>query len=254
MPRRNTNDVSMGEFQSDFDHQCQREQGLCLAEVGRPAGPDRARRSHVTSGSGLSSWTAEVGHVRVPVVEFESEDHERARDVIPGELQVPGLELISRVVREVRRSREGRRSVDGGYQYQVAARIVDGAAHEGEGEAIPVEPDTVIGHEAQKVLPGAADTAAIFAAGVERERRSRLADGPIRVAVILEHDAVVRMEPLAVRISERVGAEEVLVAENGEVSVRAPQDLRADAGSVVELAVGLPSVDEPRLDLELFGR
>ena len=61
------------------------------------------------------------------------------------------------------------------------------------------------------------------------------------------------MDALAVRVAERVGAP-VVVEHDRDAAVRPPQDLPAHAGRVVELAVRLPAVDDPRLDLQLVAR
>src|SRR3989442_1773467 len=79
-----------------------------------------------------------------------------------------------------------------------------------------------------------------------------LVEDPVRVVVILGHDAVVGVEALAVAVAESVRAI-VLVAEDREPAVRAPEELQSDAGCGIEPAVRLPAVDEPGLDLELVG-
>jgi hypothetical protein len=70
------------------------------------------------------------------------------------------------------------------------------------------------------------------------------------LSVVLHLDTVVGVNRFATRVAERVGAP-VIVRENRDGSVRSPEDLSADAWRVVELAVRLPAVDEPWLDLQL---
>src|SRR5262249_61282002 len=92
-----------------------------------------------------------------------------------------------------------------------------------------------------------------FTASVEREGERRLRDRSLRLIVVLHLDAVVGVETLAVRVTERVSAV-VVVGHDRHRTVRTPQDLAAKPGRVVELSVRLPTVDEPRLDLQLVIR
>lgn len=74
-----------------------------------------------------------------------------------------------------------------------------------------------------------------------------------RVVVVAKQDAAVGVETNASRVILRVGAD-VRARDELHPLVRSPIDLIADAGQLVELAVGLPAVDQPDLELEPVGR
>src|SRR5262249_55936286 len=113
-------------------------------------------------------------------------------------------------------------------------------------------------HEPQerlrRIAPArAAHAAAVLAAGVCREREGSLREKGGLVVVVFDLNAVVAVKADATGVVQRVGAE-VRVAEYGEGAGRSPQDLEPEPGLLVEHAVGLPAVDDPRLDLELVAR
>src|SRR5208283_464209 len=62
------------------------------------------------------------------------------------------MRLISWVLREVRRSSEGSRAVDGRQQGKIAAWIGHHAAAEREGVLVLFPPCSVVGHPSQEVL------------------------------------------------------------------------------------------------------
>src|SRR5262249_49109214 len=73
------------------------------------------------------------------------------------------------------------------------------------------------------------------------------------VIEVFELNAVIRVDALAVGISQRVRAP-IVVRNDRKRAVGTPQDLPSHAGSLVELPVRLPSVDDPGLDLQLVAR
>ena len=82
------------------------------------------------------------------VIEFPAERDVLARHVIVGSGDVPRLELITGILREVGRSRRRCGAIDGRQQDEVAAGIVDLAAAQRECVTIFVEPPAVVEHEA----------------------------------------------------------------------------------------------------------
>src|SRR5262249_22293133 len=74
--------------------------------------------------------------------------------------------------------------------------------------------------------------------------------GPL---AIFDLNAVVAVEPPPVGQAEPVPAP-VLIAQNRDRAVRAPEYLDSDAGRRVELPVRLPAIHDPGLDLELVAR
>src|SRR5262245_8924548 len=112
------------------------------------------------------------------VVELGAERDELARHEVEGQLRIPGLEWIARAGGEVRSPAERGGAVDWREQHQVAPRVVDRAAADGERDQVVVEPQTGVRHEARKKLrrssrlaSSATDAAAILATGVEGKRK-----------------------------------------------------------------------------------
>src|SRR5262249_22708290 len=143
---------------------------------------------------------------------------------------------------------------------QVTAGVVDLTASDSECVAVVAEPESVIKHEPREILgragrrpSGAAHTAPILAAEVHGQRRCALAQQLPGVIEVFELNAVIRVDALAVGISQRVRAP-IVVRNDRKRAVGTPQDLPSHAGSLVELPVRLPSVDDPGLDLQLVAR
>jgi hypothetical protein len=103
-------------------------------------------------------------------------------------------------------------------------------------------------------VAGAADSASVLASGVAGERKGGFADELFGIVVVLDLDAVIGMVADAARSVECVRAQSVLVPENRKPAIRTPQDLTSNAGAVVEAPIGLPSIHEPRLDLQVLCR
>ena len=97
----------------------------------------------------------------------------------------------------------------------------------------------------------AADAAAALATCVSGECGCSHADEVRGALVVLVLDAVVGVVAGAGGYAKSVLAIAVLVAENLQPAGGPPQDLSAESRPIVEPAVGLPAVDEPRLDLQL---
>src|SRR5437868_4081849 len=123
-----------------------------------------------------------------------------------------------------------------------------------------VEPETVVSHEAQEVLRRIlrisasavhAGVLAVLASSIEGKRKSGFAEIPIRLIEVFHLDAVIRVYALAAGDSKRIRAPIVIQHERNRAA-GTPQNLSADARRLIELAVRLPSIDDPRLDLELF--
>src|SRR5262249_18992951 len=104
-------------------------------------------------------------------------------------------------------------------------------------------------------LVTACDSAARLTARIDCEgcggttKRARY----VLVLVILHHHAVVGMDAPAIFISESVRSD-VLIAQDRECVVWVVSNLQSHAGRLIEFAIGLPSVDEPRLDLQFVAR
>ena len=74
------------------------------------------------------------------------------------------------------------------------------------------------------------------------------------IVVVPDLDAVVGVDAFGVRKAQVVLSVAILIRDQLEPFRRHPQKLSAQARMAVELGVRLPSVDEPRLDLQLVGR
>src|SRR5262249_51402335 len=101
----------------------------------------------------------------------------------------------------------------------------------------------------------ACSVAAILASQVSGKRKGHLVEKVLRTVVIFDLYAVVRVDAsaakLAVAVAQRIFTHTVIVGDQGEPGRRTPQNLSAQARLAAQPAVGLPSVDDPRLDLQL---
>src|SRR5262249_9052142 len=100
--------------------------------------------------------------------------------------------------------------------------------------------------------------AAILAAEITGEREGHFVDKIVRPVVILNLDAVVGMDTRApksaVASAQSVFSHTIVVKDEREPGRGTPQDLSAQTGFAAQPPVGLPAVDDPRLDLQLGGR
>src|ERR1019366_3471090 len=96
------------------------------------------------------------------------------------------------------------------------------------------------------------DAIAVLAADVpgERESGAREAAPRARNVEVPDLDAVVAVEAHSARTVLGIPAD-IVVRDERDPLERAVEKLHAQAWHFVELAVGLPAVDDPRLDLEL---
>src|SRR6266436_1942787 len=124
-----------------------------------------------------------------------------------------------------------------------------------------VKPEAVIEHEAKETLlralsriAVAADAAAVFASDVAGQRESRLAEKILRPVQILDLDTVIAVVPDTAVDSQRLFTQGILIPEDRKPSIRPPQELQPKSRPTVKSTVRLPSVGEPRLDLQVFCR
>ena len=96
---------------------------------------------------------------------------------------------------------------------------------------------------------------AVLTSQVARKRKSHLVQsGVFRLIEVPHLDAVVRVDARTSRNTQRIGPHPVVVGDDRKPGLRTPQNLPSEARVTVELRVGLPSVDEPRFNLQLVGR
>src|SRR5258707_541026 len=124
-----------------------------------------------------------------------------------------------------------------------------------------VKPEAVIEHEAKETLlralsriAVAADAAAVFASDVAGQRESRLAEKILRPVQILDLDTVIAVVPDTAVASQRLFTQGILIPEDRKPSIRPPQELQPKSRPTVKSTVRLPSVGEPRLNLQVFCR
>src|ERR1700733_14040154 len=96
-------------------------------------------------------------------------------------------------------------------------------------------------------------TAARFAAFVPGEREPHPMHQFIGILPILPPHRIVLVDTRTVG-AERILAKTVGIPDEVEVGGRPPEDLSANARATVELAVGLPAVDEPGFEFQLVRR
>src|SRR5580704_7755401 len=71
------------------------------------------------------------------------------------------------------------------------------------------------------------------------------------MVVILDLDTVVGVIAHAARGVQRIFAQSILIPQQRKPSIRAPQNLSANAQPAIEPTVGLPSVNDPGLNLQV---
>src|SRR5882762_1208184 len=94
----------------------------------------------------------------------------------------------------------------------------------------------------------------MFTTHISRQGKCSLTDKRLRIVVVLNLDAIVRVIANAARRVQRVRAQHILIPENRQPTVRTPEELHTESRPVIEPAVGLPAVYKPRLDLQMLRR
>src|SRR5258708_66074 len=178
------------------------------------------------------------------MVVFNAERYELAGHVIKRSCAIPGLERISRTLRKVRSSGKCGGPINGRQQYKVASWVVDCPAAKGDSVQVFVEPETVIDHSPHKALLGtgsasaeATYTAAAFASQVDSEGECHLVEKPLGMIVIFHQNAVVGMPARAMRRSQSVPADSVIIGNDGNVSIETPIDLHSKTETPIGLAI-----------------
>src|SRR5438034_3693865 len=154
-----------------------------------------------------------------------------------------------------------------GQENQITPWIIDLAAANGQAEQIFVEPQPVVSHDADEALlrpnhslsvdnlhgiAGATYAAAMLASQVSGQRKSSFTDERFRIVVVLDLDTVVGVIANASGLTQRIGAQGVLIPKNREPRSWTPQDLPSNTRSIVESPVRLPSVHKPGFDLQML--
>src|SRR5215469_9678924 len=122
-----------------------------------------------------------------------------------------------------------------------------------------MEPHAVIQHRPEECrlirAAVAGDSATVLASGVSREGERHLGDSEVSgIVVVSDLNAVVGVDALCPREAQIVLSIAILIGDDFEPLFWHPQNLSTQTGMAVELRVRLPSVDEPRFDLQLVGR
>ena len=118
-----------------------------VAKIGTKARHHRSWSSGVSSRRSDTSRAGKVWHIRSAVVVLQAIGEVLAGHIVRSNRSIPCLELVSRVLREVRSSGRSRSSIDRRQKDQIPAWVVDAPAAQGQAVAIVVEPQTVINHE-----------------------------------------------------------------------------------------------------------
>src|SRR5215472_5808982 len=233
------------------------------------------------AGSSIHSWTyptvpRPIRHIGMAIPILTAEGDVLLRHPVESERSIPGLERIAGVLCEVRRAGDGIGSIDRGQQSEIASGIAHRPASHGHGIPVFVEPEPVVQHPPGKGLlaagggvvmtihvvnddlslrANACSVAAILASQVSGEREGHPVEKVLRPVVILDLDAIVRVDAgaakLAIAVAQRIFAHAVIVEDHGEPRRRTPQNLSSQSWLAAQPAVGLPSVNDPGLDLKL---
>src|SRR5208282_4421709 len=182
--------------------------------VYRPPKPGRssvhadiiARRTIVAVRRSNSTSTREIRHIRVAITELPDETNVllghviEAGGIIPGFVHWPGKPW------GVGPSGDRIRSIDRLQQRQIAPRIVQHTTTKRDCVQVFLEPPADVQHPAREDLLVGSDLAggllisiashsrAVFASQIAGERECHLIHSPFRMVVILEYDAVIRVD------------------------------------------------------------
>src|SRR5208283_2574908 len=98
---------------------------------------------------------------------------------------------------------------------------------------------------------------AIFTSQVAREGKCHLVEELIGVVVVFDLDAVVgvyaRAAGVTIPVAQRIFAHSVVVEDHRNPRLRPPQNLSTQPGLAAKPAIRLPSVDDPRFNLQFLG-
>src|SRR5260370_28262489 len=155
------------------------------------------------------------------MVVLPPESNVLARQAVKGPRYIPRLIRIAGILGEIRCSRSGRRAVKRRQQQQVPYRIVDLSAANRQTVLVSIEPEAVVEHVAQEALfraffgiSRAAYSASVLASHVSGQRECSLAYKILRLVVILNLDAVVRVIAHAARRVQRILTQGVLISQH----------------------------------------
>ena len=154
---------------------------------------------------------------------------------------IPGLERITGVLGEVRRTGDGVGPIDGWQQGEVSSGVIHRAASDRYGIYVLLEPEAVIRHPPGKGLLAAGgrivktirveddglslsangcSLAAIFASQVSGKREGHLVEKSVRPVVVFDFNTVVGVDAgaakLAVAVAQRIFAHAVIVEDQRE--------------------------------------
>src|SRR5262245_51620853 len=193
--------------------------------------------------------------------------------------RIPSLERIAGVLCEVGRTADGVGAIDGWQKNEVTSGVIHHAASHRHAIRVFLEPEAVVHHPPYNRVFAAGGSfvktirvvnhrlslgsnacylgAAIFASQVSGKREGHLVEEVLRPVVVFDFNTVVGVDAgtakLAITVAERIFAHAVIVEDKCQPQLRTPQNLSAQAGLAAQPAVGLPSVDDPGLDLQLVG-
>src|SRR5258708_6544304 len=128
-----------------------------------------------------------------------------AGHVIESDRTVHAIKRITWILGEVRRARDCGRSIDGRQQHEITSRVVDSATTKGQTELVLLEPETVVGHEADEVLRGrtrlaaaATHSATAFTPQVRGKAECGLIKALVFLVIVLDRTTIALVKALQV--------------------------------------------------------
>lgn len=231
---------------------------LSFTEIREPARDDHGWIAVIPSRGRYTSGATKIWDVRCPMSKLDTKCYKLTWHVVKGALSVPGLKRVARILREIRGACRSRRAIDWRQQDQIASRVFYGSATQSSRESIAMKPPPVVKHEAQEVLrrtvfsSSASYARAAFATVIPRERKCHSVQWSMKVLVILPLNTVIFVVARPVQ-THRVLPKSIGVKDEFQIARGPPEDLPTNSWSTVEFTVRLPTIDEPRFDLEFIG-
>src|SRR5882762_1842972 len=155
------------------------------------------------------------------MIELPAECNVLTGHVIKGPRNIPRLKRVPGVLREIWGSRRRCCAIDGRQQYQIASGIVNLPAPQSQAIEVFVEPEAVVEHIPQETLlpissmiAKATHSSSGFASRITGQRECHPIEEPFRPVVVLHLNAVVGMQACAIRISQGIGADSIVVRNN----------------------------------------
>ena len=154
---------------------------FAYTQVGGEVGHDRAGQTGISARRRHATLAREIRNAGAAIIVLPPESNKLRGHVAESSRGVPSLELVTRIFCEIRCAGKCCGAIYGWKQNEVTSGVDHHATAKSYGEAISIEPETVVEHAAQEILFGqalgiakAGDPAAAFTSRVDGHRKADL--------------------------------------------------------------------------------